>query len=67
MWLWTMIHDRELELVKSLLTRAPILTFFDETKEITLSVDSSKDAMGAVIFQDERPLAYAAKALTTTQ
>ena len=41
--------------------------YFDVNKPVTLSVDSSYEGMGAVLLQDDQPVAYASKALTKTQ
>lgn len=44
-----------------------VLGFYDKNKQIVLSVDSSKDGMGAVILQKSRPIAYASRSLPVTQ
>ncbi|KAH1028124.1 hypothetical protein HUJ05_001516 [Dendroctonus ponderosae] len=41
--------------------------FFDSSKPVTISVDSSKDGMGAVLLQEGKACAYASRALTETQ
>lgn len=46
---------------------SPVLQFFDNNKPITLSVDSSKDGMGAVLLQTGALVAYASKSLNETQ
>lgn len=66
-WYWSTQHDTDFNHLKELLSSRPVLQFYDEEKEIRLSVDSSKDGMGAVIFQNGGPVAYASKALTETQ
>ena len=42
------------------------MQYYDENLPVTLSVDSSKSGMGAVIIQNG-PIAYASKTLTTAQ
>ena len=66
-WLWTNVHDKEFDFVVRILSEDPILQFFQEGEEITLSVDRSKYGMGAVILQKGKPVAYASKSLTETQ
>lgn len=66
-WLWTDIHENEFNNLKKIISSAPVLTYFDENKQLTLSVDSSKDAMGAVILHDNNPIAYASASLTRAQ
>ncbi|KYN17174.1 hypothetical protein ALC57_10548 [Trachymyrmex cornetzi] len=55
---------KEFSDLKTVLMKSPVLQFFDSNAEITLSVDSSKDGMGAVILQSQAPIAYASKSLT---
>jgi hypothetical protein len=66
-WLWTDEHEKEFNDLKKALIESPILQFFDSDAEIILSVDSSKDGMGAVILQNQAPIAYASKSLTECQ
>ena len=53
--------------LKTLITSAPVLRYYDVSAPIILSVDSSKDGQGACILQDGHPVAYASRALTLTQ
>ena len=53
--------------LKQELCKAPVLTFFDVNKPITLSVDASSYGLGCVLMQDQRPIAYGSQALTGTE
>ncbi|XP_055911526.1 uncharacterized protein K02A2.6-like [Eupeodes corollae] len=66
-WHWTDAHEKEFNMLKTLISTAPILTFYDPNKIITLSVDASKGAVGAVISHDNSPIAYASATLTSSQ
>lgn len=66
-WHWNDVHEKEFTKLKSLISSAPILTFYDPNKIITLSVDASKGAVGAVILHDNSPIAYASATLTSSQ
>lgn len=44
-----------------------VLQFYDLTKEVTIQCDTSSSGLGAILIQDGRPIAYASKALTTTE
>ena len=66
-WVWG--HDQEAAFsdLKQLICSNPTLRMFDPEKPVTLSVDSSKSGMGAVIMQDGQPIEYASCALNQTQ
>lgn len=53
--------------MKDNLTSAPVLAYFDLEKELILQVDSSKDGLGAVLMQQDRPIEYASRALTSSE
>ncbi|XP_047987077.1 uncharacterized protein K02A2.6-like isoform X1 [Leguminivora glycinivorella] len=66
-WQWTDSHEKEFIELKSLITQSPVLVHYDVNKPIRMSVDSSKSAVGAVIFHGKNPIAYSSKSLTSTQ
>lgn len=66
-WSWTEHHEAEFNKIKKLISSAPVLSYFDPNKDITMSVDASKDALGAVILHDKQPIAYASASLTKCQ
>lgn len=66
---WYCSHEQQaaFEQIKQQLCVLPTLKFYDVNKRNVLSVDCSSHSMGAVLLQDGRPIAYASKALTSTQ
>ncbi len=66
-WTWNDVHEKTFNDLKKILMEKPVLQFFDMKSPITLSVDSSKDGLGAVLLQHNLPVAYASKALNDTQ
>lgn len=66
-WNWNANHEEAFEKLKQMLINKPVLQYFDVDSPITLSVDASKDGLGAVLLQNNLPVAYASKALTETQ
>lgn len=64
---WKDEQQAEFDNLKKLLVSTPVLQYYDSTKELVLSVDSSKDGLGAVLLQEGGPIAYASKALTEAQ
>lgn len=66
---WTWDHDQErafLEIKQTMLS-PPVLAYYDVNSKVTLSVDASSKAFGAVLLQNGRPVAYASKSLTKAQ
>ncbi|UYV79770.1 K02A2.6-like [Cordylochernes scorpioides] len=66
-WLWDESLDCDLLEIKTLLRTAPTLKFFNPNGNLTLSVDASSYALGAVLLQNGKPIAYASSALGFTQ
>ena len=66
-FIWDTPQQTALRKVKDAITSQPILAFFDPHKEITLEVDASKSGLGAAIFQEGKPVAFASKSLTPTE
>ena len=66
-WSWTSSHDKAFEEVKHLLTVAPVLAYFDPSKELSIQCDASGQGLGAALLQEGRPLAYASRALSDTE
>ena len=48
-------------------SRKIILPYFDRNKETILQTDASKKGFGAVILQEEQPIYYASRALTSAE
>ena len=64
---WTASHQEAFQQVKDLICQETTLAYFDTNKDTVLQVDSSLKGLGAVIMQDGRPIAFASKALTSTE
>lgn len=56
-----------LNFIKEILTKDPVLTYFDVTKPMTVSCDTSKSGIGAMLLQDEKPIAFASRSMTETE
>lgn len=66
-WQWGGEHQNAFDKLKIMLTEAPLLRYYDVKLPVTLSVDASKSGLGAVLLQEEKPVAYASRALTETE
>ena len=60
-------YDKVHSEIIHLLCKAPVLTYFDSSQDITIQCDASQNGVGACLMQDEKPIAYASKVLTDTQ
>lgn len=66
-WHWDEQKESSFQKVKEMAINAHILQYYDQSKPVTLSVDDSSKRLGAVFIQNQRPVAYASRALTPTQ
>lgn len=66
-WTWNQEQQAAVENIKAVLSKPPVLKYYDVNEEVTLSVDASSTSLGAVLLQSRQPVAYATQALTTAQ
>ena len=66
-WAWFPEHDSALTKIKTVLSSAPVLRFYDTSLPTTLQVDASKDGLGACLMQQGQPVAYASRALSNSE
>jgi hypothetical protein len=66
-WHWEEIHQKAFEEIKSRVTAEKILQYYDVSKPVVLSVDSSSYGLGACLLQEERPVSYASRSLNSAE
>ena len=66
-WHWDQEQETSFHKLKQMASSTPVLGYYDPSKPLTLSVDASSKGLGAVLFQDEKSLAYASRPLTPAQ
>ena len=66
-WTWTATQDQAFAKVQQLVTEAPVLAFYDPSKDLMIQCDASQSGLGAVLLQNGKPLAYCSRALTPTE
>ena len=64
---WNYEQETAFNQIKELLTSNPVLKYFDVSKPVTVQYDASKSGLGAVLLQDNQPVAYASRSLTETE
>ena len=66
-WLWGEAEETSWKNLKNVLTSGQTLKIFDPKLPVTLSVDSSRNGMGAVVLLGGQPVEFASCSLTSTQ
>lgn len=64
---WTTECQTAFELLKKKLTEAPVLAMPDFTQPFKVIADASKEATGAILMQNGKPLAFESKRLTPAE
>ncbi len=67
-WHWDEVHQRAFDHVKATIAKDVVLAYPDYSKVFEIYTDaSSKQLLGAVITQDNRPIAFFSWKLSDTQ
>lgn len=66
-FIWSSAQQESFEKAKKLVTSTPVLAFYDPSKPLTLENDASEYGLGAALFQEGKPLAFASRTLTETE
>ena len=66
-WHWQRPQSKAFKEIKDLVTKAPVLRYFDVSKNITIKCDASQHGISATLLQEGQPVHYANRALTTTE
>ena len=64
---WEPKHEEAFVTIKESIKEEVTLSYFDPQKPIVLQVDASMKGLGAALFQEGKPIAFASKALTPTE
>ena len=66
-WQWNNTHHKAFQAIKSMVSSAPLLRYYDPAEELTVQCDASDKAIGAALLQHGQPVAFASRALTDTE
>ena len=64
---WTDVQQKSFDTMKRIMARETLLAYPDFNKEFHIYTDASKVQLGAVIVQDERPIAFFSRKLSPAQ
>ena len=64
---WVKPQADAFQKLKDMCCKAPVLAYYDVDKEVTIQCDASKEAVGAVLLQEGRPVAYASRKLRESE
>ncbi|CAB4027032.1 Hypothetical predicted protein [Paramuricea clavata] len=64
---WDKPQENAFQRIKDLCCTAPILAYYDVKKDVKIQCDASKNAVGAVLLQEGKPIAYASRKLRTSE
>ena len=64
---WQPAQETAFQKLKDLCCQAVTLRYYDVSKPIELHCDASKEGLGAVLIQEDRPVAYTSRALSDTE
>jgi hypothetical protein len=66
-WRWDPIHQQAFDNVKAAIAKETVLAYPDFLKPFEIYTDASSTQLGAVITQDDRPIAFFSRKLSKTQ
>ena len=62
-FVWGMQQETAFTKMRGIVTRSPVLAFYDPKKELTLQFDASEKATSATLMQEDRPIEYMPRVL----
>lgn len=66
-FIWSSTQETAFKNLKNALTNAPVLTIFDPDKEVSVHTDASQFAIGAVLVQEDKPVAFESRKLSSAE
>ncbi len=66
-WRWDPIHQQAFDNIKAAIAKETVLAYLDFSKPFEIYTDTSSTQLGAVITQDNKPIAFFSMKLSETQ
>ena len=64
---WQPVQQQAFEKLRELCTHPPVLKYFDPAKPVVIFSDASSSGLGAVLLQDDQPVAFSSRSLTEAE
>ena len=64
---WNACYEAAFQQVKQAIISNTILRYFDPSLPVTIQVDALQVGLGAALLQNNKPIAFASKALTNAE
>ena len=66
-WHWGEEQEHAMSEVKRLVTTAPVLAYYNPELDLIIQCDASSTGLGATLLQEDKPLVYASRSLSSTE
>lgn len=70
-WVWDRPQDDAFSKVKDMITKTPVLSFYDPGKPVIISADASSYGLGAALYQivnkEPKPIAFVSRTLSESE
>lgn len=66
-FVWSKQHEEAFKEIKTLVSRHPVLKYYDMTAKVTIQCDASEKGLGATLLQNGQPVAFASWTLSQVE
>ena len=66
-WHWSDTQQQALNKLKQMITNTPVLTYYNPEENLVIQCDASSKGLGTVLLQNDKPIAFASRALSDTE
>ena len=66
-WHWANDQVAAVRRIKQAITSAPVLRFYEPSRPVSMATDASNHGFGAVLMQDEQPVAYGSRRVNSAE
>ena len=67
MFTWDSSQEEAFQAIKSMISSAPLLKYYDVASETTIQCDASESGLGANLLQEGQPVAFVSRSLSTVE